>query len=73
LNDTTILQQLMNANLALTASVTLLTTANKKLMDALAQNKGGAAPLAAPATWKGCMTNKPFPGNYCCTHSHQVN
>ncbi len=38
LNDTTILQQLMAANLALTASVTLLMAANKKLADALARN-----------------------------------
>jgi hypothetical protein len=34
-NDTTILQQLTAANLALTASVTLLMAANKKLTDAL--------------------------------------
>jgi hypothetical protein len=47
LNDTTILQQLTAANLALTASVTLLTAANKKLADALAQSKGGATPAAA--------------------------
>jgi hypothetical protein len=43
LNDTTVFQQLTAANLALTASVTSLTAANKKLADALAQNKGGAA------------------------------
>jgi hypothetical protein len=36
INDTTVLQQLMAANLALTVSVTLLTAANKKLADALA-------------------------------------
>ena len=66
LNDTTILQQLMAANLALTALVTLLTAANKKLADVLARNKGGTAPSSAPATdGKGCLTNKPFPGNYC--------
>jgi hypothetical protein len=35
-NDTTVLQQLTAANLALTATVTLLTAANKKLADALA-------------------------------------
>ncbi len=63
LNDTTILQQLTAANLALTASVTLLTAANKKLADALAWNKGGTAPAAAPAMGKGCLTYKPFPGN----------
>jgi hypothetical protein len=39
LNDTTVLQQLTAANLALTASVTFLTAANKKLVDLLAQKK----------------------------------
>jgi hypothetical protein len=34
LNDTTVLQQLTAANLTLTASVNLLTAANKKLVDA---------------------------------------
>jgi hypothetical protein len=53
LNDTTVLQQLMAANLALTATVTLLTAANKKLADLLAQNKGDATPAAAPAMRKG--------------------
>jgi hypothetical protein len=71
-NDTTILQQLTAANLALMASVTLLTAANKKLADVLAWNKGGVAPAATPATGKGCLTNKPFPGNYCWTHGHWV-
>jgi hypothetical protein len=73
LNDTTILQQLTAANLALTASVTSLIATNKKLVDALAWNKGGVAPSAAPATGKGCLTNKLFPGNYCWTHRHWVN
>jgi hypothetical protein len=35
-NDTTVIQQLTAANLALTASVNLLMAANKKLVDALA-------------------------------------
>jgi hypothetical protein len=52
-NDTTVLQQLMAANLALTASVTLLTAANKKLAEALVRNKGGATAAATPATGKG--------------------
>ena len=39
-NDSAILQQLVAANLALTAMVTTLTAANKKLADA-AVNKGG--------------------------------
>jgi hypothetical protein len=60
--DTTVLQQFTAANLALTASVTLLTAANKKLGEALAQNKGGAPPAATPTMGKGCLTNKPFPG-----------
>ncbi len=50
-NDTTVLQQLTVANLALTALVTLLTAANKKLVDTLACNKGGTAmaTLVTPA------------------------
>jgi hypothetical protein len=71
--DTTVLQKLMATNLSLTASVTLLTTVNKKLVDALAQNKGGTLPVAAPTTGRGCLTNKPFPENYCWTHGHLVN
>jgi hypothetical protein len=64
-NDTTVLQQLMAANLALTASVTLLTAANKKLADTLTQSKSGAtlAAAPAPALAKGC--NKRSLGNYC--------
>ncbi len=78
-NDTTVLQQLTAANLALTALITLLTAANKKLADALARNKGGAkpaaaaTPVAAPAPVTGCSSNRPFPGNYCWTHGHRVN
>ncbi len=64
LNDTIVLQQLKAANLAFTASVTLLTVANKKLMDAFARSKGDVAPAAAPAPAKICSANKPFPGNY---------
>jgi hypothetical protein len=72
-NDTTILQQLTAANLALTALVTLLTAANKKLVDVLGHNKGGMMPVAALAPETGCLANKPFPGNYCWTHGHKVN
>jgi hypothetical protein len=78
-NDTTILQQLTAANLALTGSVTSLTVANKKLAEVLAHNKGGAAPAtpanpaAAPAPPKACLATRPFPGNYCWTHGHRVN
>jgi hypothetical protein len=64
-NDTTVLQQLMAANLSLTALITTLTMANKKLVDALARNKGVTSPAAAPSTKRGHSPNKPFPGNYC--------
>jgi hypothetical protein len=79
LNDTTILQQLTAANLVLIALVTSLMAANKKLADALAHNKGSAAPAtpatlaAAPAPPKACSATRPFPGNYCWTHGHRVN
>jgi hypothetical protein len=72
LNDTTVLQQLTAANLALTALVTLLMAANKKLVDALAHSKGGTTLAAAPAPAKICSANKPFPGNYCWIHGHRV-
>jgi hypothetical protein len=72
-NDTNILQQLTATNLALTALVTLLMVANKKLADVLAHNKGDAMPAVAPAPAKACSANKPFPGNYCWTHGHKVN
>ncbi len=67
-NDTTILQQLITANLALTALVTSLTVANKKLADALARNKGGTAlatqatPVLAPAPPKPCSATRAFLG-----------
>jgi hypothetical protein len=73
LNDTTVLQQLTAANLLLKALVTLLTMANKKLVDALARNKDVALPAAALTTGGGCSTNKPFPWNYCWTHGYLVN
>jgi hypothetical protein len=78
-NNTTILQQLTAANLVLTALVTSLTVANKKLADALACKKGGAAPVmlatqaATPAPLKACLAARPFLGNYCLTHDHRVN
>jgi hypothetical protein len=73
LNDTTVLQQLTSSNLALMASVALLTASNKKLVDALAQNKGSAVLALALTTGRGRMMNKPFLGNYCWTHGHWVN
>ncbi len=67
-NNTTVLQQLTAANLALTATNAALTAANKKLSEALAKlqaTKSGTPGM--PLT-----SNKPFPGNYCWTHSHRV-
>jgi hypothetical protein len=67
-NDTTVLQQLTAANLALTPTNALLTAANKKLLEALVKlqaTKPGT--LGTPLT-----SNKPFPGNYCWTHGHRV-
>jgi hypothetical protein len=75
-NNTTVLQQLTAANLVLTALVTSLTAANKKLADALACTKGGATPetpAAALAPPKARMGTRPFSGNYCWTHDHKVN
>jgi hypothetical protein len=79
LNNTTVLQQLTAANLALTALVTSLTVANKKLAETLACTKGGAAPAtpatqaAAPAPPKARLATRLFLGNYCWTHGHKVN
>ncbi len=83
-NNTAVLQQLIAANLALTATITLLTATNKKLVDA-ANHRGGtpavtpgrggtqvatqaATPVATPAGIRA--TRKPCPGNYCWTHGH---
>jgi hypothetical protein len=63
-NDTTVLQQLTAANLSLTALVTSLTMANKKLVDAFARKKGVPLLAVAPTMRGGCSTNKPLPGNY---------
>jgi hypothetical protein len=60
LNDTTILQQLTAANLALTASVTLLTAANKKLTDAFAQNKGSTG--GGTGSGERLLDDVAFPG-----------
>ncbi len=69
----------MAANLGITALVTLLMAANKKLADALARNKGGtdpatlATPASAFASPKPRLATMAFPGNYCWTHGHRVN
>jgi hypothetical protein len=78
-NDTTVLQQLTVANLALIALVTLLTVANKRLLDVLVHSKGGTATAtlatlaSAPAPPKPCSATRAFLGNYCWTHGHRVN
>jgi hypothetical protein len=81
-NDTRVLQKLIAANLALTATITLLTATNKKLVDAA--TRWGGTPAATPdwgwtqaatpaATPAGiCAMRKPCPRNYCWTHGHCV-
>jgi hypothetical protein len=85
-NNTTVLQQLIAANLALTATITLLTETNKKLVDAttcwgstLAETLGwggtqaatqAATPAATPEDIHA--TRKLCPGNYCWTHGHHL-
>jgi hypothetical protein len=72
MNDTSILQQLMAANLALTAAVTSLTVTIKKLVDAATQKgKPAVTPAVTPAGG-GCATRNPFLGNYCWTHGHHI-
>jgi hypothetical protein len=46
MNDTTVLQQLIAANLALTATITSLTATNKKLVDGA--TRWGGSPAATP-------------------------
>ncbi len=70
-----VLQQLMAENLALTATVGILTATNKKLVDAAARAKGtpAATPAVTPAATPaglGRSTKNPQPGNYCWTHRH---
>jgi hypothetical protein len=68
-NDTTVLQQLSAASLALTATNALLMTANKRLSEALAKLQ--ATKPGTPGT--PCLSTKSFPGNYCWTHGFCVN
>jgi hypothetical protein len=68
-NDTTVLQQLTAANLALTTSNAMLTAANKKLSEALAKVPAPSTP-GTPRPPR--PVNKPFPGNYCWTYGHRV-
>jgi hypothetical protein len=75
-NDAVVLQQLMAANLALTATIGILTATNKKMVDAAARAKGTpagtpAATLAATPAGLGRSMKNPQPGNYCWTHGHR--
>ncbi len=71
LNNITVLQKLMAANLTLMASFGSLLTTNKKLAEGLA-TKGVATSAKATDTGGVRSTNTPFPGNYCWTHRHWV-
>ena len=68
-NDTTVLQQLTAANLALTTTVSVLTATNKKLVEAAAR-KG--TPVATTSGGGPCGVKHPFAGNYCWTHGHRI-
>jgi hypothetical protein len=71
-NNAVVFQQLTAANLALTATVGILTATNKKLVDAAAWAKGTpAATPAATLAGLGRSTKNPQPGNYCWVHGHR--
>ena len=70
-NNTTVLQWLTAANLALTNSKATLTAANKKLSEVLAKLPA-ATPRSPGLPGTPRVPNKPFPGNYCWTHGHRV-
>jgi hypothetical protein len=70
-NDTTVLQQLTVANLALTTSKATLTAANKKLSEALAKVPT-TTPRSPGTPGTPRVPNKPFPENYCWTHGHRI-
>jgi hypothetical protein len=72
INNTVILQQLTAANLALTATVTLLTATNKKLVEAATRKGKPAMTPAVTQAGGGHATRNPFPGNYCWTHGHHI-
>jgi hypothetical protein len=68
-NDTTALQQLTAANLALTTTVATLTIANKKLTDTVAQFN---LPRGGQAGRGGVNRPKAVWGNYCWTHGYKT-
>ena len=73
-NDTAVLQQLTLANLAFTATISMLIATNKKLVDAVARAKGTPA-LGTPAVMPGGGVQSPktpHPGNYCWTHGSRI-
>jgi hypothetical protein len=70
-NNTTVIQQLTASNLAFSSLVTMLTAANKKLVEALAKAKPTSPTAAMPGTLQPVQsTNTPFPDNYCWMHGH---
>ncbi len=73
-NNTALLQQLMSANLALTATIGTLTATNRKLVDAaMARVKRApiaGAPIAVPPAER--VRVPAHPGNYCWTHGHHI-
>ncbi len=72
-NNTAVLQQLTSANLALTATIGMLTATNKKLVDAAARARGApiaGAPIAVPPGER--VRILAHPGNYCWTHGHRI-
>jgi hypothetical protein len=74
-NDTAVLQQLTLANLALIATIGMLTAINKKLVDAVARAKGtpvARTPAVMPGGGGRSPKKTPHPGNYCWTHGHRI-
>ena len=71
-NDIIVLQQLTALNLALATLVTMLSAANKKLVEALAKANVVSPPAAMPGTPGAARsTNSLFSCNYCWTHGHR--
>ena len=74
-SDKATVQQLTVVNLALTTTVATLTATNKKLVDAAARKKPGAASGAAAGASKTAgkgWADRAVPGGYCWTHGHRI-
>ena len=69
-SDKATVQQLTAANLALTTTIATLTATDKKLDDAAARRKPGAA--AGTAKTPVDVADKPVPGGYFWTHGHRI-